>query len=590
MQKLKYLLELAFIGLFLIGLFSCSNEDSSSVNTMEGLEINVDFLKLVDNGTDVAGELFIASNAKDIQLIWNTDSICNLDTRLTTISSESGKYVLPIKWQKHLSDSTFAPEGVAYKAGVKIVAGEYSKYVPLIWAEKIDSIKIMESISPVTRSTNDALPRVAQITMVPTTVNLNSSNGGSMYVGLSEVPFVVFDLSEFTSDMNLDMELLPNYIEESKFLDFKWNSLGAPSYGFTANIIAMSQGLTQTGVVTYSPSTPPQPTQYTVNFSATTGGTVNPTSASGSLNQTVSSTANANAGYTFDGWYDGNTKVSSNVTYTVALTSATSGKTYQARFVVQAQNTLHFKILGKGTITNGANVIQETGGTLMLPGGMTTFTPNANYSVNAQFARWHKGSENGPQITATYGTEYVDGNGNLHVDPAVHGNTTYVAIFRNTGLVTNRIFVDTRMQMDRNSFAGNNTTIPVNGLSPSLELHSTVIGTPGTSGQNLYGLPVRYGCDNNTIFGYLHFTQAFDGDWAVARDNEVWGTTYGGRCDFWLFYFYFSRSPALGWWQVPEWAWTNDIFFYIVNRPGALNPSEVLAGIQNVLRQYGINP
>lgn len=108
------------------------------------MTIEADFLKLADNGTDIAGALSIVSDSKDIQLIWNTDSICNLDTSLTSISSQNGKYILPIKWQKHLSDSTFAPEGVAYKAGVKIIAGEYSKYVPLIWAEQIDTTKVLE--------------------------------------------------------------------------------------------------------------------------------------------------------------------------------------------------------------------------------------------------------------------------------------------------------------------------------------------------------------------------------------------------------------------------------------------------------------
>ena len=334
MQKLKHLFELVFIGLFFFGLFSCSNEEDTSVNAAKGLDISADFLKLVDNGTDVAGELIIASNAKDIQLIWNTDSVCKLDTSLTTISSGSGKYVLPIKWQKHLSDSTFAPEGIAYKAGVKIIAGDYSKYVPLIWAEQIDSTKVMESIMPVTRGGNDALPRVAQITMVPTTVNMNSTNGGSMYIGLSEVPFVIFDLSEFTSDMNIDMSKLPNHITESQFLDFKWSTLGAPSYGFSANIIAMSEGLTQIGTVTYSPSTPPQPTQYTVNFIAASGGAVSPTSATGVNGTQVSSTATANSGYTFIGWYKNNetTAMSTNKTISIILSESENGNTYTAKF------------------------------------------------------------------------------------------------------------------------------------------------------------------------------------------------------------------------------------------------------------------
>ena len=250
MQKLKYLFELAF-GLFLFGLFSCNNEENAPVTAVEGLETNADFLKLVDNGTDVAGELFIVSNAKDIQLIWNTDSICNLETSQISVSSYNGKYTLPIKWNKNLAEGSFAPEGVAYKAGVKIIAGDYSKYIPLIWAEKIDTTKILESINPITRRANDDLPRIVQITMLPSTVNMNYEIGGSMYIGLTNLSFATIDISGFNSGMNINTSLIPNYITASQMLNFKWNSNGHPSFSFTANVIAKAEGIVQTGIVKY---------------------------------------------------------------------------------------------------------------------------------------------------------------------------------------------------------------------------------------------------------------------------------------------------------------------------------------------------
>ena len=110
MNILKKVFGLACIGLLSYGLSSCNNEDDATINAVAGLEVNADLLKLTDNGTNIAGELSIASSSKDIQLIWNTDSICNLDTTLTSISPQNGRYVLPIKWQKHLTDSTFAPK------------------------------------------------------------------------------------------------------------------------------------------------------------------------------------------------------------------------------------------------------------------------------------------------------------------------------------------------------------------------------------------------------------------------------------------------------------------------------------------------
>lgn len=250
----KYILKLIAISVLTYGLLSCSNEEHLSEKSVTGLKINADFLKLIDDGTGIAGKLSIISESTDIQLIWNTDSICNLDTSLTSISSLNGNYVLPIKWKKVLSDGTMGPKGVAYKAGVKVIAGDYSQYVPLIWSEKIDTMKIMRTI-PLTRSANEVLPRVSQITMLPVTVHMNYEKGGTMYIGLSEVPFVILDVSKFMPNMNINMSLIPEYITESQMINFKWNSKGAPSSSFSANIIAMSEGIIQSGVISYEAPT-----------------------------------------------------------------------------------------------------------------------------------------------------------------------------------------------------------------------------------------------------------------------------------------------------------------------------------------------
>lgn len=238
-----------YVGIISCILFSCNNEDDITVNTLTGLKINADFFKLVDNGTDVAGELSISSQIEDIQLIWNTDSLCNLETSQTVISPRNGKCTLPIKWQRSQVNGKFGPEGIAYKAGVKIVAGEYSQYVPLIWAEKIDSSEVMNSVL-MTRAAND-VPRVAQITMTPSTVNMNYENGGAMYIGLSNLSSATIDISDFTSSMNINTSLIPKNINTSQILNFRWNSNGSPSFSFVANIIAKAEGIVQTGIVKY---------------------------------------------------------------------------------------------------------------------------------------------------------------------------------------------------------------------------------------------------------------------------------------------------------------------------------------------------
>lgn len=235
--------------------FSCTNEDEASVNIASGLETSADLLKLVDNGTFIAGELSITSDVPDVKLVWNTNEACNLDTTISSITVKNGRYILPIKWQKSISDGKFGPEGIAYKAGVQIMAGKYSKYVPLIWAEKVDTTKVMESI-PATRAVESIMPRLVQIELTPTMANMNDKIGASVHVSLKNADFVVFDWSELNSDTNIDMSLLPNYITSSQFIDFKWTSNGSPTHGFTINYYVHTEGITQPGIVTFTPSTP----------------------------------------------------------------------------------------------------------------------------------------------------------------------------------------------------------------------------------------------------------------------------------------------------------------------------------------------
>lgn len=231
--------------------YGCNDiEESSSVDSKRPLAVSAQFLKLSDDN-NIAGELSIVSNMDKVHVKWNTDSICNLDTTQTVVYMKNGTGRLPIKWEKQQENGKYGPEYVAYKAGVLLTDGENSKYVPLVWSEKIDSTKIVESI-PLTRSVDSPLPRVVQIQMIPTTVHMNYQTGGVMYVKLDETPFAVFDVSDITSEMNIDMSQIPTSITSSQLVNFKWNANGAPSLSFTAQIIAYGEGITQIGAVTYT--------------------------------------------------------------------------------------------------------------------------------------------------------------------------------------------------------------------------------------------------------------------------------------------------------------------------------------------------
>lgn len=295
---IKWFGRMVFLFLAMItGLFTaCQNEDYDTIHT-EGLDVGVQFLKLSDDATNIAGKLVINAGAPEIDIKWNTESICNIDTTQTKISVKNGICTLPIKWKEKLSDGSYGPNGVAYKAGVQITAGKYSKYVPLVWAEQIDSTKIMESV-PVTRAAGDPMPRVSQITMIPSTVNMNEEVGGSMYIGLTNVAFVIFDWSEFTTDMNIQLPST-NSITTSQVLDFKWKAGGAPAFEFSARVIAMSEGLTQTGIVQYVKT----PSQITLAANPTTLNLTSNNGAQGSSVITTNDSQGWSASITEGDWF-----------------------------------------------------------------------------------------------------------------------------------------------------------------------------------------------------------------------------------------------------------------------------------------------
>lgn len=138
-----------YLLLALLAFTACSEdyEESPTVQINEkGFEPNVSFLRLQDDSTDVAGILNIATNSKHIELRWVVSSECNLDTTVTLENLANGKYRLPIKWIKKSNEGTYGPAYTAFCAGVRILDGEQNKYVPLIWADEVDTVKVMKYI------------------------------------------------------------------------------------------------------------------------------------------------------------------------------------------------------------------------------------------------------------------------------------------------------------------------------------------------------------------------------------------------------------------------------------------------------------
>ena len=160
---------------------------------------------------------------------------------------------------------------------------------------------------------------------------------------------------------------------------------------------------------------PSTPTTYTINVNAETGGNayVNGTNTSATVDAGTDVTLQAypdGTNYTFAGWYNGNSWVSSNNPYTFALNS---NVTYTAKFNAVA-TTYNITAeaspqnAGKVAINNGtqstvANIDATSGSTVSLQA-----YPNSGY----EFAGWYNGttkvSSNNPySITATAAISYI---------------------------------------------------------------------------------------------------------------------------------------------------------------------------------------
>jgi len=100
----------------------------------------------------------------------------------------------------------------------------------------------------------------------------------------------------------------------------------------------------------------------TVNYSATAGGSVTPTSESfdTETESPTGSTATAAAGYVFDGWYRGDNKVSSEPTF--KPTNPESGATYVAKFVEKDAVTLSYSASAGGSVTPASESVKPATG------------------------------------------------------------------------------------------------------------------------------------------------------------------------------------------------------------------------------------
>ena len=209
------------------------------------------------------------------------------------------------------------------------------------------------------------------------------------YCGFNSTAFTTLDLSSFTIGAKTDLRSFATYSPVTEFIFGEgWANASLPtknafySYdkvdttvtGATKNLLNYNW-TNDRRTVTF-----PDKNYYTITALADDGGTV---TGGGTIveSSSITLTATANDGYTFDGWYDGNTKVCDTAEFTVE--NVTEGKTYTAKFT---KNTVSYTITAEagtegGTVSGGGEVSEGESITL-------TATANDGYT----FDGWYDGN------------------------------------------------------------------------------------------------------------------------------------------------------------------------------------------------------
>lgn len=236
--------------LFVLLFFSCTDFDEYGTNApvtqsgISALDVSANFIKLADDSTQTAGVLVLTSNSPELSIKWNVNPHFNLDTTQTALSMSGGKCELPIKWRKKLENGTYGPIGMAFDGGVLVSSEEGSKYVRLIWADRIDSVKVAKSAQVLTRATERDMPIPADVIIEPVLLELDTDTCGSVTVifndnfGMCTVDPIYLDMLEgWGRPTGIDIMALPaSLITSPTMVKYEWTGRVAPEEGFMAHL------------------------------------------------------------------------------------------------------------------------------------------------------------------------------------------------------------------------------------------------------------------------------------------------------------------------------------------------------------------
>lgn len=247
-KYLFYLLALLFVT-------ACNDEfGNNDPNHGENLPFgtNAKFLRLQDDSTNVAGVLEIKAKTPNVKLKWMVSSECNLDTTITEVRLSGGRYQLPIKWAGKLKDGMYGPISSAYIAGVQVISGEESKYVPLVWADEVDSLEIIKRVEEqniMTRSGTGefATEIITLLDSVP--FQLDKDTCGKIRFETSAALLLTAknELTDLVNENNFNLDISKiksTYIGSPNSLDFLWTDAGAPEQDFMGHVKLIPAGST----------------------------------------------------------------------------------------------------------------------------------------------------------------------------------------------------------------------------------------------------------------------------------------------------------------------------------------------------------
>lgn len=224
-----------FLLFVILTMWSCNDENESIPSTNIVPSVSSDFLKLSDDNSLIAGTFQFYANESEVDITWISLAECNLDTTQTKVVLKDGKGVLPIRWLEKQPSGSYAPNQTAFKAWVMIKGDNYSKNVPLIWADSIN----VDALSQEIQTKAGTTPKASIIEFGPNPVIMKEVGGGWTYVRIENFTSVNFDYSQITPEMNIDLTNVPASLTESALVMFPWMNGVAPESGFEA-IVAVN--------------------------------------------------------------------------------------------------------------------------------------------------------------------------------------------------------------------------------------------------------------------------------------------------------------------------------------------------------------